>query len=292
MNATPLPTTDHRPRTTDHRPLTSAFSFSAFQRFSVSPSAFLLSAFCFLLLINAVAAEPKFADTSALLRPATNALQATPHLASNAPPSAASPVTQTTTKLASIASTNSMDTLDDKHRLAIGDKLGFRILEDLDDPREPLEPKPLFVTDSGDIEIPYIGRVPAENKTCKQLAGELKTALEREYYYQATVILAVDFMSKNRGRVYIVGPVRVPGPQEIPSDEILTLSKAILRAGGFNDYADKHKVRVTRKGGSPGGQDQVLTVNVGEILEKGKTESDLPLQPGDLIYVPERLIRF
>ena len=189
MNATPLPTTDHGPRTTDHRPLTSAFSFSAFQRFSVSPSAFLLSAFCFLLLINAVAAEPKFLDASALLRPATNALQATPHLASNAPPSAASPVTQTTTKLASIASTNSMDTLDDKHRLAIGDKLGFRILEDLDDPREPLEPKPLFVTDSGDIEIPYIGRVPAENKTCKQLAGELKTALEREYYYQAMVLL-------------------------------------------------------------------------------------------------------
>ena len=175
---------------------------------------------------------------------------------------------------------------------AIGDKLSFRILEDLDDPSEPLEPKPLFVTDSGDIEIPYLGRVPAENKTCKQLAREIKTALEKEYYFQATVILAVDFMTKSRGRVYLVGPVRVPGPQEIPSDEVLTLSKAILRAGGFGDYADKHKVRVTRKGAAAGGQDQVLTVDVGEILEKGKTESDLPLQPGDLIYVPERLIRF
>ena len=201
------------------------------------------------------AAEPKFIDTSALLQPATNALPATAGIASNTPPGAVSAVPQTTTNLSPIASTNSMDALDDKHRLAIGDKLGFRILEDLDDPREPLEPKPLFVTDSGDIEIPYIGRVPAENKTCKQLAGELKVALEKEYYYQATVIIAVDFMTKSRGRVYLVGPVRVPGPQEIPSDEILTLSKVILRAGGFNDYADKHKVRVTRKGGSPGGHE-------------------------------------
>jgi protein involved in polysaccharide export with SLBB domain len=92
--------------------------------------------------------------------------------------------------------------------------------------------------------------------------------------------------------VYIVGPVRSPGPQEIPSDEVLTLSKAILRAGGFGEYADKHKVRVTRKGAGAGGQDQVLTVDVAEILEKGKTESDLPLEAGDLIYVPERLIRF
>jgi protein involved in polysaccharide export with SLBB domain len=213
-------------------------------------------------------------------------------MASNAPPNAASAIPQTTTNLSPIASTNSMDALDDKHRLAIGDKLSFRILEDLDDPKEPPEPKPLFVTDSGDIEIPYIGRVPVENKTCKQLAGELKVALEKEYYYQATVILAIDFMTKSRGRVYLVGPVRAPGPQEIPSDEVFTLSKAILRAGGFGDYADKHKVRVTRKGGAAGGKDQVFIVDVGEILEKGKTESDLPLEPGDLIYVPERLIRF
>jgi hypothetical protein len=33
-------------------------------------------------------------------------------------------------------------------------------------------------------------------------------------------------------------------------------------------------------------------VDVGQIFDKGRTETDLPLQPGDLIYVPERLIRF
>jgi polysaccharide export outer membrane protein len=185
-----------------------------------------------------------------------------------------------------------MDTLDDKHRLAIGDKLSFRILEDLDDPKEPLEPKPLFVTDSGDIEIPYIGRVPAESKTCKQLAYELEAALEKEYYYQATVILAVDYMTKSRGRVYLVGAVHMPGPQEIPSDEVLTLSKGILRAGGFTDYADRHDVKVTRKPSGADSEKRTFSVDVGEIFDKGKTELDRPLEPGDLIYVPERLIRF
>ncbi len=177
-----------------------------------------------------------------------------------------------------------MEALDDKHLLAIGDRLSFRIGEDEDDP------KPLSVTDSGDLEVPYIGRFPAVGKSCKQLAGELKAELEKEYYYHATVIVAVDVMTRSRGKVYLVGPVRAPGPQEIPSDEVLTLSKAILRAGGFSDYADKHSVRVTRKGS--GGEDRKFTVNVAEILEKGKTDSDLRLEPGDLIYVPERLIRF
>jgi len=202
----------------------------------------------------------------------------------NAPSDAAGSLAKGGTNVVTAAGTNSMEALDDKHLLAIGDKLSFRIVQDEEDP------KPLLVTDSGELEVPYIGRFPATGKSCKQLACELKTELEKEYYFHATVIVAVDAMTKSRGKVYLVGAVRVPGPQEIPSDEVLTLSKAILRAGGFTDFADKHNVKVTRKGAA--GEDQKFTVNVAEILEKGKTETDRRLEPGDLIYVPDRLIRF
>jgi polysaccharide export outer membrane protein len=186
----------------------------------------------------------------------------------------------------SVVAPATMDTLDEKYHLAIGDRLSFRIQEDEEDP------KALTVADSGQLEIPYIGRFPAENKTCKQLARELKQALEQEYYYQATVILAVDLMTKSRGKVYLVGPVRVPGAQDIPSDEVLTVSKAIMRAGGFNDFADRHNVKVTRKAG-PGEKDnQTFVVDVAQILEKGKTDRDVTLEPGDMVLIPERLIRF
>jgi len=33
-------------------------------------------------------------------------------------------------------------------------------------------------------------------------------------------------------------------------------------------------------------------VDVGEIFDKGKTEKDVALESGDLIYIPERMIRF
>jgi len=186
----------------------------------------------------------------------------------------------------------SMEALDDKHRLAVGDKLSFRIVEDQQDPKLSSEPKPLVVADLGEIEVPYIGRFPAENKSCKQLANEIKAALEKDYYYEATVIIAVDLMTKSRGRVYLVGPVHVPGPQEVPSDEVLTLSKAIMRAGGFTDYADRQHVKVTRNGGKGEGDKQTFTVDVSQVLDKGKTDQDLPLQPGDLVVISERLIRF
>src|SRR5262245_23551040 len=102
------------------------------------------------------------------------------------------------------------NTLDDKLRLGIGDRLSYRIVEDLEDA------KPLVVTDSGDIEVPLIGRVPALEKTCKQLAAEIKAKLEEDYYYTATVILAVDVFNRSRGKVYLVGYVRAPGPQDKP----------------------------------------------------------------------------
>jgi protein involved in polysaccharide export with SLBB domain len=178
---------------------------------------------------------------------------------------------------------SAMDSLDSSHKLAIGDRLSFRIIEDEE------EPKQIFVTDSGDLEVPYIGRFPAVGKSCKDLARALKSELEKEYYYQATVVVAVDVMTKSRGKVYLVGPVRMAGPQDIPSDEVLTLSKAILRAGGFSDFADKKNVKVTRK---VDGADKTFVVDVAEVLERGRTDRDMPLEPGDLVYVPERLVRF
>jgi polysaccharide biosynthesis/export protein len=221
------------------------------------------------------------AQSNALVAPSDPALIAGRSSGPNA-----APATVSTTN----AAPNSMAALDDKYKLAIGDRLSFRILEDEEDP------KPLFVTDSGDLEVPYIGRVPAAGKTCRQLAVEIKIALEKDYYYQATVIIAVDLMSKSTakslGRVYLVGAVRLPGPVELPTDEVLTLSRAVLRAGGFTDYADRRHVKVTRNDDTAKDKKKTFVVDVGDIFDKGKIETDLVLEAGDLIYVPDRLIRF
>ena len=229
--------------------------------------------------------EPLFNDVPPSWH-ATNSLPA--GMITNAGPqlNAAGALSPGGTNSAGRTSTNSMDALDDQYRLAIGDRISFRIEEDEDDPR------PLFVMDSGDLEVPYIGRYPAAGKTCKELAQALKVELEKAYYYRATVIISVDLMTKSRGKVYLVGPVRMPGPEDIPSDEVLTLSKAILRAGGFTDFADKHHVKITRQGGAGEIDKETLVVDVGEIFDKGKTENDVALKPGDLIYIPERLVHF
>jgi polysaccharide export outer membrane protein len=190
-------------------------------------------------------------------------------------PSADLPPTTST-----VMRTNSMEVLDDKKKLGPNDFVSFRVVEDRDNDSQRLR-----VNDSGELEVPYVGLVPAQGKTCKELAFNIKSALEKEYYYHATVILAVDRVSeKSRGRIYVYGSVKSQGPQEVPPDESYTVSKAVIRAGGFGDFANKRKVKVTRKDGKD------FTVDLKRVIEGGHTEEDVVLQPDDQIYVPQRLI--
>ena len=190
----------------------------------------------------------------------------------------AAAVEQPTTS--TVMRTNSMTVLDDKKKLGSNDYVSFRVVEDRDN-----ESQHLRVNDNGELEVPYIGLVPAAGKSCRELAYAVKAALEREYYYHATVIIAVDHVSeKSRGKVYVYGSVKGQGPQEIPADESYTVSKAIIRAGGFGDFANKRKVKVTRKGGHD------FVVDLKRVIEEGHSEEDIVVQPDDQIYVPQRLI--
>ena len=70
----------------------------------------------------------------------------------------------------------------------------------------------------------------------------------------------------------------------------MTVSTAIIRAGGFDKFADQKKVQLTRKGTD--GRTQRIVVDVKSIIEKGDIEKDVELHDGDYINVPQRFINF
>lgn len=211
-----------------------------------------------------------------------------PQLPDPTPPSVSpsTPVNQPTRAgTAAVSATVSMDVLDNSRRLSRGDIVNLRVVED----RDP--PVSLQITDSGDLEVPYIGRVRAEGKTPREVAFEIKSLLEREYYHHATVILGLDVEGqRSPGLIYVTGMVGSPGPLQIPPNEAFTVSKAILRAGGFGTFANQRKVKLTRT--QPDGTTDTKIVDVKKIIEKGRPDLDVEVLPNDLILVPERLINF
>jgi protein involved in polysaccharide export with SLBB domain len=213
-------------------------------------------------------------------------------VAQQGPPASNSPAAKTTRLGETFVATNPPPASligyvpDDKYKLRVGDRISFQIVEDRDAPTS------LVIADSGEVDMPYLGRVPAIDRTCKQLATELKAQLEKEYYYRATVIVALDEANKVLGRIYIWGQVRSQGPIELTVNENLTVGTAILRAGGFGDFANKKKVKLIRGGGADGSPKQTIELNMAEVLDDGKVEKDIAVKPNDFIIVPSRLINF
>lgn len=251
----------------------------------------ILPAIYWLLGYSVVIAQPRelpssiAGESSVEVRRAEPA-QASPGVALPGDPALDQPVRSK--DLPAVSLLNSMETLNDKRRLAVGDRLSLTIVED------EAPPYSLIVTDSGEIEIPYLRRVPVSNMTCKQLAFHLKKLLEKTHYYKATVLVSLDSAGRvavSRGRVTLMGQVRAPGQQDIPVDETLTVSKAILRAGGFSNYANKRKVKVVRGSEVPG-KAQTVIVDMVEVIEKGRRDLDIELSPDDIVTVPEKLINF
>lgn len=180
---------------------------------------------------------------------------------------------------------------DDVYKLRVGDTVSFQIVEDRI-LKMQIAPDSLVVADSGELDVPYIGRVMAVDKTSKQLGEEIKKALEKDYYKKVTVVLSLNLANRLLGRVYIWGQVHNQGAVDLNVNEEITVGKAILRAGGFADFANKRKVKVVRAHADANGQKQSFDLDMVDILDKGNIDKDIILQPNDLIIVPSRLINF
>jgi len=176
----------------------------------------------------------------------------------------------------------SMDTLDDSYLFKVGDQVIYRVLEDQDQEVRRI------VMDTGEVTLPYLGKVMAKGITAKEMAFKIKPLLEKEYYKNATVLLTLDTQRKFRGKAYIFGAVSQPGAIQIPTDEVLTVSKAILKVGGFAPSADRTSVRVERK--TDEGKKTVV-VNMAEVIDDGQSEQDITIEPNDFIVIANQSSR-
>jgi len=84
-------------------------------------------------------------------------------------------------------------------------------------------------------------------------------------------------------RVFVFGRVTQPGALKFKISEKVTLLSAIAQAGGLAEGAKQSAVTITRKG--PGGQEEKIRVNLKDVISGKK--KDIPLQEGDVVFVPE-----
>jgi polysaccharide export outer membrane protein len=173
------------------------------------------------------------------------------------------------------------------YRIITNDRLGIHVFQEDD----------LTIVSrvdaKGDVNLNLVGPVYVWGKTLSEAQRLIEDAYRTgRFLVHPEVTLTVEEYAPRE--VSIQGQVKSPGRLSLPIETATTLSEVVSRAGGFTDTAKGSAVRVTRI--LPDGTTKVFEVDVEDVMkgkekDKSKVEAaNMVLEPGDLIYVPERII--
>jgi protein involved in polysaccharide export with SLBB domain len=179
----------------------------------------------------------------------------------------------------------SMDLIDNVRPLKAGDQIQYQVVQD----RDPSGPHILLVDEQGNVDLPVVLiTVPVANLTLREAANKIKAELEKEYYKpgHATVLAAPYNQARARAQVNVFGQVAKPGPVQIPINEVLSVSKAIMAAGNFVNQADPSRVTLVRPDPNDSSKQTSYPVDVATMFTKGDFSKDMIVQAGDIILVP------
>jgi polysaccharide export outer membrane protein len=99
-------------------------------------------------------------------------------------------------------------------------------------------------------------------------------------------LVFVPSMAMGNRKVFILGEVRSPGVFNIMDK--LGLVEAISRAGGITQKGYLKGVVVLKRGKD--GPAEMRLANFKKMYKKGDMSADIPLQPGDVVFVPRRAL--
>jgi len=134
------------------------------------------------------------------------------------------------------------------------------------------------VSDNGTINLLHIGEVRAVGLKPSALQRSIEqTYISREIYTRPNVLVSIDSVGGGDMRQITVTGVVKPGG--VPYQQGMTLSRAIMSAGGPTPYGNMKKVKLIRAGRSP--TEHNLRSNT------GNPSVDVQVQPDDQIIVPE-----
>lgn len=134
---------------------------------------------------------------------------------------------------------------------------------------------------SDDIKLVRIKK-GEEKETININANDIITKKEEDVILKSGDLLVVGGLSEASNFVTILGQVKRPGRYNWKKS--MTAIDAIAMANGLTDIAAANGTKIIRE---KEGKKQVFIVPVGSILQGTRKSRDIPLEPDDIIVVPE-----
>ena len=142
------------------------------------------------------------------------------------------------------------------------------------------------VRPDGKISTPLVDDIQAGGLTPEALAAGITVELAGFIRDPRVTVMVTQVNSDEYvSRVRVTGAVR--NPVSLSFKQGMTVMDVVLIAGGLTEFASANKTKLYRKTAKG---IQVYPVKLKDILNKGKLKTNIKLQPGDIITIPERLL--
>jgi len=137
----------------------------------------------------------------------------------------------------------------------------------------------------GKISLPLFGDILAGACVPQDVAVDVKQKLETYVGDPQVAVIVTELRSyEYLPRVRVTGAVRQP--VSVLLRQGMTVLDAVLATGGTTDFAVSDRAALSRKEGAG---THTYNVRLGRTMHKGDLDTNLVVEPGDIITVPERL---
>jgi polysaccharide export outer membrane protein len=162
--------------------------------------------------------------------------------------------------------------------IGVGDRLAINVWRNEDLTVEvPVRP-------DGKISLPLVGEIQAAGQSASNLSQVLKEQLVNYIRNPQVTVIVTDAVSSDyQRRVRVTGAIEEP--ISVPQRAGMTILDLVLEAGGLTEFAVPNKSVLYRKTSTGV---VAYPVRLGDILNKGKLDTNYELAPSDIITVPER----
>ena len=161
--------------------------------------------------------------------------------------------------------------------LAPGDTVRIAMMEDPDVSFEGA------ISITGTVPLPYLREVKIAGITPKDAEKEIAAELLKSLYNRATV--SVVLLRRAAGKVYVYGAVKNPGVMELPPAGQVTVMQLISEMGGLTSWADPDRAYILRQHDENEDAERI-PVNLNELFSESARQIYVPLEPGDIFFVP------
>jgi len=147
---------------------------------------------------------------------------------------------------------------------------------------EELSTKALPIRPDGKISTPLVDELVAAGKTPKSLARDIEQHLARFIKDPYVTVTVTEFHGDLKDQIRVVGEATTP--RALPFRTNISLLDVMIAVGGLTEFASGNRAKVVR---TVNGKQVEISVRLEDLLRNGDISANIPMQPGDIVIVPE-----